>query len=81
MKQSLDKMQATLEKNGKPCCLNLITENDSKFLAKIAKEKRIQEELLAEQAREAQLAAELANQAKDPKDKKGDAKAAAAALA
>ena len=41
VKQSLDKMQATLEKNGKPCCLNLITENDSKFLAKIAKEKRI----------------------------------------
>ena len=42
-------MQATLEKNGKPCCLNLITDNDSKFLAKIAKEKRIQEELIAEQ--------------------------------
>ena len=47
--QSLEKMQATLEKNGKPCCLNLITDNDSKFLAKIAKEKRIQEVLIAEQ--------------------------------
>ena len=49
VKDSLSKMQGLLEKNGKPCCLNLITESDNKFLAKLAKEKRIQDELLAEQ--------------------------------
>jgi hypothetical protein len=37
-----------LEKNGKPCCLNLITESDNKFLAKLVKEKRIAEEIIAE---------------------------------
>lgn len=41
VKETLTKMQETLEKNGKPCCLNLITEPDSKFLGKIAKAKRI----------------------------------------
>jgi len=41
-------MQELLEKNGKPCCLNLITESDNKFLAKLAKEKRIAEEMIAE---------------------------------
>lgn len=46
--QTLKKMQELLEKNGKPCCLNLITESDNKFLAKLAKEKRIAEELIAE---------------------------------
>lgn len=52
-KATTAKMQGLLEKNGKPCCLNLITEADNKFLAKLAKEKRIQEEILAEQMREA----------------------------
>ena len=32
-------MQALLEQNGKPCCVNLITENDSKFLADLKKPK------------------------------------------
>jgi adenylate kinase family enzyme len=80
-KETLVKMQQTCERNGKPCCLNLITEPDSKFMAKIAKEKRLKEEALAaEQAREAALAAELAA-AKDPKGKKGEDPKVAAALA
>jgi hypothetical protein len=41
-------MQELLEKNGKSCCLNLITEIDNKFLAKLAKEKRIAEEIISE---------------------------------
>jgi hypothetical protein len=80
-KETLSKMLAICEKNGKPCCLNLITEPDAKFMAKLAKEKRLKEEALAaEQAREAALAAEAAA-AKDPKSKKGEDPKAAAALA
>jgi hypothetical protein len=30
-------MQDLLEQNGKPCCINLITDNDSKFLENLKK--------------------------------------------
>jgi hypothetical protein len=30
-------MRALLEQNGKPCCINLITEADNKFLANLHK--------------------------------------------
>ena len=38
-------MQALLEQNGKPCCLNLITENDNKFLRKLDKEARKEKQM------------------------------------
>ena len=42
-------MRAKLEQNGKPCCLNLITENDNRFLKNI-------EKMARREAREAELA-------------------------
>jgi hypothetical protein len=35
--KELKEMQEFLEQNGKPCCVNLITENDSKFLNDLKK--------------------------------------------
>lgn len=32
-------LQAFIERNGKPCCLNLITERDNKFLKNLEKSK------------------------------------------
>ena len=34
----LTEIQAFIERNGKPCCLNLITERDTKFLHKLEKQ-------------------------------------------
>jgi len=42
-------MCAKLEQNGKPCCLNLITDNDNKFLKNI-------ERLARREAREVEMA-------------------------
>lgn len=47
--KTLKLMQAKLEQNGKPCCLNLITENDNRFLKNIERQAR-------REAREAQAA-------------------------
>ena len=33
-------LQDFIEKNGKPCCLNLITEKDNKFLKNLAKQQQ-----------------------------------------
>ena len=76
-------MQNLLEKNGKPCCLNLITESDSKFLGKLAKEKRLAEEAVAEQLRLQQVAEaeEAAKNSKDNKKAAGKEDPKAAALA
>jgi hypothetical protein len=35
--QELKEMQDLLEQNGKPCCINLITDNDNKFLENLKK--------------------------------------------
>ena len=35
--KTLKLMRAKLEQNGKPCCLNMISEADNRFLANIAK--------------------------------------------
>jgi len=64
VKESLRKMQYTLEKNGKPCCLNLITEPDSVFMETLAKARRIKENTAELIKLEAQLT-ELANSTKD----------------
>jgi len=34
----LNELQAFIERNGKPCCLNLITERDNKFLKNLEKQ-------------------------------------------
>lgn len=82
VKETISMMQETLERNGKPCCLNLITENDSKFLGKLAKEKRMKDSLVDLPRIEAALA-DLQNSTKDkaPKTKKEDPKSLAAAAA
>ena len=46
--KTLSMMQAKLEQNGKPCCLNLITDNDNKFLKNI-------ERLARREAREKEM--------------------------
>jgi ribosomal 50S subunit-associated protein YjgA (DUF615 family) len=35
---TLEKMRQLLEQNGKPCCLNLITDADNKFLRNIERQ-------------------------------------------
>ena len=47
--KTLKLMRAKLEQNGKPCCLNLITEQDNRFLKNI-------ERVARREAREAELA-------------------------
>jgi hypothetical protein len=54
----LPKMKEIIEQKGKPCCINMITEEDNKFLAKLEKIK--QKELRAK-AREAAAAEAEAN--------------------
>lgn len=49
--KTLGLMRAKLEQNGKPCCLNLITDNDNRFLANIERQAR----------REAREAEQVAN--------------------
>ena len=44
-------MRAKLEQNGKPCCLNLITDADNRFLANIEKQAK-KEAKKADTARE-----------------------------
>ncbi len=39
----LGKLKTWVERNGKPCCLNLITESDNKFLKHLKKEQRKKE--------------------------------------
>lgn len=34
----LTEIQAFIERNGKPCCLNLITERDNRFLSNLEKQ-------------------------------------------
>lgn len=46
--KTLGLMCAKLEQNGKPCCLNLITDNDNRFLKNI-------ERLARREAREAAM--------------------------
>jgi hypothetical protein len=36
-KAQFEQLQEFIERNGKPCCLNLITANDKKFLKQIEK--------------------------------------------
>lgn len=36
--KTLNQMRAKLEQNGKPCCLNLITDADNRFLANIERQ-------------------------------------------
>jgi len=48
--KTLKLMRAKLEQNGKPCCLNLITDADNRFLAKIEKDAK-------KEAKQAELAA------------------------
>ena len=38
--QTLTKIQTLLEQNGKPCCINLITDGDNKFLRKLERKER-----------------------------------------
>ena len=38
--KTLKRMREKLEQNGKPCCLNLITDDDNRFLANIEKQAR-----------------------------------------
>lgn len=76
-------MQGTLEKNGKPCCLNLITEPDSQFLEKLAKAKRIKDntaELAKVEEKLAEIAANTKTQGEKPKKEDPKSKAAAALL-
>lgn len=47
--KTMQLMRAKLEQNGKPCCLNLITENDNRFLKNI-------ERIARREAREAEQA-------------------------
>ena len=51
--QTLTKMQTLLEQNGKPCCINLITDGDNKFLRKLERKERKQAEKEAEGENEA----------------------------
>ena len=37
-KEQLSKMQEIIEQKGKPCCINMITEEDRKFLAQLEKQ-------------------------------------------
>lgn len=46
-KEVLKQMTNLTEQNGKPCCLNLITEADNKFLKKLQKEEEVQNKPLA----------------------------------
>ena len=62
----LPKMKEIIEQKGKPCCINMITEEDNKFLADIEKIK--QKELRAK-AREAAAAEAEAN---PPGESQGD---------
>lgn len=48
--KTLQRMRQKLEQNGKPCCLNLITDADNKFLNNI-------ERMARREAREAEAAA------------------------
>ena len=41
----LDNIRTLTEKNGKPCCLNLITEADTKFLKKLQKDEETRTKL------------------------------------
>jgi hypothetical protein len=40
VERTLERMREKLEENGKPCCLNLITEDDNKFLKKEERTKK-----------------------------------------
>lgn len=62
----LPKMKEIIEQKGKPCCINMITEEDNKFLANLEKIK--QKELRAK-AREAAAAEAEAN---PPGESQGD---------
>lgn len=48
--KTLKRMKQKLEQNGKPCCLNLITDADNKFLKNIEKQSK-------REAKEAEFAA------------------------
>lgn len=39
-KDQLSKMEALIEQKGKPCCINMITENDKKFLMQLEKDSK-----------------------------------------
>ena len=54
-------MRSKLEQNGKPCCLNLITENDNRFLKNI-------ERIARREAREAALAKRQAEEGQEGKE-------------
>jgi len=45
-------MKKLAERNGKPCCINLITEADNKFLKKLQKDEEIREKLAQEASKE-----------------------------
>ena len=38
----MGELQEFIERNGKPCCLNLITEADTKFLKSLEKKSKVQ---------------------------------------
>lgn len=48
----LEQMKKLTEKNGKPCCINLITEADNKFLKKLQKEEETKIKLAQEASKE-----------------------------
>ena len=49
-KKVLKQMLEVCEKNGKPCCINLITEADNKFLKKLQKEEDMKAKLVTAEA-------------------------------
>ena len=55
--KTLKLMREKLEQNGKPCCLNLITDDDNRFLANIEKQAR-------KEAKQAALAASGSQQSR-----------------
>ena len=59
--KTLNAMRDKLEQNGKPCCLNLITENDNRFLKNI-------ERIARREAREAALAKRQAEEGQEGKE-------------
>ena len=64
--EQLMKMQEIIEQKGKPCCINMISDDDRKYLANL--EKQAQKEAKAKAKAEAALAAAENENSQDPVD-------------
>ena len=62
--ETLKKMQDKCEQSGKPCCINLITESDNRFLKDLAKKESLAELLKKEEAEEVKAEEELTEEEK-----------------